>query len=251
MSFVDTFKDRYDSHDHSLRVLEILSGYDSFMDSLQVVADMGSGHGLDINWWATAETRDEYPQPYNFTCYAVDKDHSGNDYELPNLHKITGNFEERLLPRKVDLMWCHDAFQYGINPLATLKLWNEQMSINGMLVIIVPQTFNYRFNRLVNRVHDGCFFTYNICNLIYMLTVNGFDCKDSYMYKEPNDPWIHLAVYKTETPPMDPATTRWYDLVEKGMLHDSLAASVNKFGYLRQEDIILPWLDKQFYFAKD
>ena len=50
---------------------------------------------------------------------------------------------------------------------------------------------------------------------------------------------------------MDPATTRWYDLVEKGMLHDSLAASVNKFGYLRQEDIILPWLDKNFYFAKD
>ncbi len=248
----DNFANKLDSHDHSLRVLEIIAGYDSFMDSLQVVADMGCGEGLDLEWWATAVSRDDEPRPYNFTCYAVDKDLSRLEKDLPkNVFQFPGNFEEKLLPRSVDLMWCHDSFQYAINPLQTLKVWNEQMSVNGMLVLILPQTSNYQYNRFVNRVHDGCFFNYNVCNLLYMLAVNGFDCRDSYMYKAENDPWIHLAVYKSDIAPMDPTTTRWYDLADLGLLHDSIMASVNKFGHLRQEDIILPWLDKDFYFVRD
>ena len=249
---MDNFRDKYESHDHSLRVLDLISLYDSFMDSLTVIADMGCGAGLDINWWATAMTRDDPPVPYNYTCYAVDKDFSHLTDDLPsNVIKIQGNFEEKLLPRTVDVMWSHDSFQYALNPLQTLKNWNEQMSLNGMLVLVVPQTSNYQYNRHVNRVHDGCYFQYNVCNLMYMLAVNGFDCKDSYMYKAPNDPWIHLAVYKTDVPSMDPATTRWYDLIEQDLLHDSLVASINKHGHLRQEDIILPWLDKDWYFVKD
>ena len=246
----DEFKDKYESHDHSLRVLELLSTYDSFMDSLSVIADMGCGDGLDIQWWATAESRDDPPAPYNYTCYAIDKDVSKVDSHK-NIIPITGSFDDKLIPRKIDLLWSHNSFQYAINPLQTLKTWNEQMSVNGMLVIILPQTSNYQYNRFVNRVYDGCYFSYNVCNLLYMLAVNGFDCKDSYMYKAPNDPWVHLALYKTEVPPMDPLTTRWYDLMDKGLLHDSLAASVQKYGYLRQEDIILPWLDKNWYFVQD
>jgi trans-aconitate methyltransferase len=249
---MDNFRDKFEAHEHSLRVLELISLYDAFMDSLTVIADMGCGSGLDINWWATATSRDDPPVPYNYTCYAVDKDFSHLTDDLPgNVIKIQGNFEEKILPRTVDVMWSHDSFQYALNPLQTLKNWNEQMTVNGMLVLVVPQTSNYQYNRHVNRVYDGCFFQYNVCNLMYMLAVNGFDCKDSYMYKAPNDPWIHLAVYKTDVPPMDPATTRWYDLIEQDLLHDSLAASINKHGHLRQEDIILPWLDKDWYFVKD
>jgi len=247
----DEFKDKYHSHDHSMRVLDLISTYDSFMDSLTVIADMGAGAGLDINWWATAESRDDPPRPYNFECYAIDinVDQLGT---LPdNVIKIQSNFEIECVPKPVDLLWCHNAFQFALNPLQTLKIWNKQMTVNGMLVIILPQTSGHQYNRYVNRVHDCCYFNYNVCNLLYMLAVNGFDVRDSYMYKAPNDPWIHLAVYKSDIPPMDPATTRWYDLAEKGLLHDSLMASVNKYGYLRQEDIILPWLDKDWYFVKD
>lgn len=248
----DNFQNKYDSHDHSLRILELISLYDSFMDSLSVIADMGCGEGLDINWWATLESRDEPPVPYNYTCYAVDRDISKIGTNLPkNIIPIEGDFETKLLPRLVDLMWCHDAFQYATNPLGTLKNWNEQMNVNGMLVLILPQTSGHQYNRFVNRVHSGSYFNHNICNLLYMLAVSGFDCRDSYMYKAPNDPWIHLAVYKSVEPPMDPAKTTWYDLIEKNMLHDSLVASISKYGYLRQEDIILPFLDKQWYFVKD
>jgi hypothetical protein len=222
------------------------------MDSISTVADMGCGAGLDINWWATSETRDDPPTPHNYTCYAVDKDISKLDKDLPkNVIPIKGNFEEKILPNKVDLMWSHDSFQYALNPLQTLKVWNEQMNVNGMLVLIVPQTSNHQYNRFVNRVHSGCYINHNICNLIYMLAVNGFDCREAYMFKSQNDPWIHLAVYKSDIPPMDHATTTLYDLIEKNMFHDSIANSINKYGYLRQEDIVLPFLDRNIYFVKD
>lgn len=248
---MDTFPDKYYSHDHSLNILELISLYDSFMDSLTVIADMGCGAGLDIRWWATLESRDDPPVPYNYTCYAIDKDISQLDDMPKNVIPIQGNFEDKLMPRKIDLLWSHDAFQYAINPMATLKSWNEQMSDNGMLVLILPQTSNHQYNRYVSRVHSGCYYNHTVSHLLYMLAVNGFDCKDSYMYKAVNDPWIYLAVYKSSTPPMDPMTTTWYDLIEKDMLHPSLVASINKYGHLRQEDIILPFLDKQWYFVKD
>lgn len=249
---MDNFNNSEDSHDHSMRVLELISLYDDFMDSITVIADMGCGAGLDINWFATLCDRDETPQPYNYVCYGVDKDLSKMNKVLPpNLYTLEGNFEAPILPRKADLMWSHDAFQYATNPLGTLKLWNEQMNVNGMLAIVVPQSMSYSYNRYAVRTYDGCFFNYNACSLIYMLAVNGFDCKDSYFYKSPNDPWIHVAVYKSEHEPMDPAATKWYDLADKGLLHPSMEASINKFGHLRQEDILLPWLDRDFYFIKD
>jgi hypothetical protein len=82
-----------------------------------------------------------------------------------------------------------------------------------------------------------------------MLAVNGFDCNDAYFYKNVNNNWIHLAVYKS-IDPMDPRTNNLYHLSEKGLLNPSIFESLNQFGYVRQEDIIYPWLDKDFYLVK-
>jgi SAM-dependent methyltransferase len=251
---VDRFANIYDAHDHSLRVLEVITGYDAFLDSLTTVADMGCGTGLDMRWWATLETRDDEPAKYNYTCYAIDRDLSKFDYENlpPNIKPIEANFENKIeLEKTIDLLWCHDSFQYAVNPMQTLKNWNEMMTVNGMMIIMLPQTSGHEYNRFMHRVYNGHYFSHNICNLFYMLAVNGFDCRDSYMYKVENDPWIHLAVYKSDIPPMDPYTTTWNDLDEKGLLHKTLSNSIRSYGYLRQEDILLQWLDKQLYFVKD
>jgi hypothetical protein len=81
-----------------------------------------------------------------------------------------------------------------------------------------------------------------------MLAVNGFDCRDAYFYKNMQSNWINVAVYKSGEP-MDPASTSLFDLADKGLFNDSMVGSINSHGYLRQEDIIFTWLDKDFYQA--
>jgi SAM-dependent methyltransferase len=248
---MERFRNAYDSHDHSMQILELLYGYDSFLDSLSVVADMGCGAGLDTEWWATLETRDDPVEPHNYLVYAVDENLSKINKDilaLENVKPIQKNFEDdNLFPRKVDLMWSHDSFQYAVNPMQTLKRWNHAMSENGMLVMALPQSIHYLYNRMHNNTYSGCYYNHNITSLIYMLAVNGFDCKDAYFYKNMNDPWLYAAVYKSGVAPLDPRKTSWHDLAAADLINDSIKQSLNKNNYVRQEDILTTWLDKGFY----
>jgi SAM-dependent methyltransferase len=251
---MDQFRNPTESHAHSLNILKLLYEYDDFMDSLTVIADMGCGSGLDTEWWATLMDRQEPPEPHNYLCYAVDRDITRIDPEilkLGNIKAIQGNFEERVIPRQVDLMWCHDAFQYAIDPLKTLKVWNETMNVNGMLVLSIPMHESYQYNRMVTRSMSGSFYHYNLCNLMYMLAVNGFDCRDCFFHVEENSPWLYAAVYKSDVQPMNPLTTSWFDLAEKRLVNDSVIGCLNKYGHVRQEELIFTWLDKDFHFAKN
>lgn len=250
---MSVFKNPQESHAHSRDVLDMLYQYDSFMDSIQVVADMGCGAGLDIGWFAKLTTRDDPPLPHNYVCYAIDQNISQIDHEVlenTNLAALQGDYSTINLPRGVDLMWSHDSFQFSTAPLQTLAHWNKLMNINGMLVLSVPLHTTYSYDRLQTRSFSGCYYTYNICNLTYMLAVNGFDCRDCYTYMAPNYGWIHMAVYKSQAA-MDPASTSWFDLADKNLISDSAIASLNNYGHVRQEDLIFTWLDKDWRFAKN
>jgi len=239
---------------NSQETLNLLYEYDSFLDSIEVVADMGCGTGQDLKWWATLMTRDDPPEPHNYLCYAIDKNIKQLDasvLENTNIVAIEGNFETRLIPRQVDLIWCYNSFQYVTNPLGTLKVWNETMNVNGMLVLTVPQFQSYEYNRLKTRSISGCYYHYNICNLMYMLAVNGFDCRDCYFDMKENDPWIKAAVYKSEHAPMDPATTTWFDLADKHLVNDSVIQSLNKYSQVVQEELLFTWLDRDWRYAKN
>jgi SAM-dependent methyltransferase len=248
------FKNPEESHEHSLDVLNMLYQYDSFLDSLEVIADMGCGSGLDAQWWAQLTTRDDPPEPHDYIVYAVDKDISKiDDAILKQNHRILtfqNDFNVVALPRQVDLMWSHDSFQFSTNPLATLRHWNSLMNENGMLVLNVPMQTTYSYDRLQTRSFSGTYFTYNICNLTYMLAVNGFDCRDCYIYMAPNYGWIHFAVYKSRVP-FDHETTSLFDVADAGLLSDSAMSSLNKYGHLRQEELMFTWLDKDWRFAKN
>lgn len=236
---------------HSLSVLGTLYNYDTFLESLRTICDMGCGTGDDITWWATLETKDEPSRPYNYKCYAVDHDQRKLDQvpNLTNIIKICKDFSQPFaVPVSIDLLWSHDSLQYSTNPLETLRAWNEQMTVNGMLVLCIPQANGVEYNKYYARTYSGCYYNFTPTNLIYMLAVNGFDCADAYLLKKFNDPWIHIAVYKSNVAPMDPKQTSWLDLVETGLLHPSVANSIYKNGYLRQEEIVYPWLDKENYF---
>ncbi len=236
---------------HSLPILETIRQYDTFLESLRHVADLGCGDGEDIHWWATLENYNDPPEPYNFNCFAVDNnaDRLSRVPKLKNIHTIHDIFDRpNLFPVSIDLIWAHDSLQYSINPLETLRNWNSYMTVNGMLLLSVPQHTGIDYGRHYSKGYSGCYFHYNPINIIYMLAVNGFDCRDAYLLKKFQDPWINMAVYKTDIAPMDPLTTTWYDLIDKNLLHPTIVDSVNANGYLKQEEICMPWLDKELYF---
>ena len=81
-------------------------------------------------------------------------------------------------------------------------------------------------------------------SLIHTLAVSGFDCSSGSFLKNPTDPWLHAVVYKSEHAPMDPRTTSWYQLSELNLLPESAMRSIQRHGYPRQRDLLLPWLDK-------
>ena len=244
------FKNAYASHEHSLEILNMLYGYDSFLDNLKVIADMGCGQGLDALWWATLMTRDDPPKPHNYIVYAIDQDIRQLEPDvanLPNVFPLETNFEDAvILPRKADLIWAHDSFQYAREPFKCLANWKAQMNVNGMLVMAIPQT-TYSLNGRVNiENHNHQYYSYNILNMMYMLAISGFDCRDAYFYRKENTPWLYIGVYASEHDPL-PEQATWYDLADRNLINDSVINSVNKFGYAKLEDVVVSWFDKNLY----
>lgn len=244
-----TFRNSTYSHEHSLKILNNLTEYDSFLDSLQVIADMGCGAGLDANWWANLETRDDPPKPRDYMVYAIDQDISKLESGIRNtgnLRFIQADFEEPCTPRKVDLIWSHDSFQYSRNPFKCLSSWKSMLNENGMLLLIIPQTTYIENNRLVVSNYSYQYYSYNLLTLTYMLALSGFDTRDAFFYREPNSPWLYAAVYASHHDPVSDNAS-WHELAERGLINDTLIESVNKYGYARLEDVVVRWLDKDFY----
>ena len=242
------FKNLDSSHQHSKAVMTLIDQHEEFMDSIETMADFGCGAGIDLQWWANLEDHGDVPKPRNLQCYGVDitDQHWGIEHE--RITFIQGDFEKRLLPRKVDVIWCHDAFQYATNPLNTLRLWNEQINTNGMLYICVPMHINNVQGRWSMEAWNQEYFSWTPLSLIYALAVNGFDMRDAYMYKAPSDPWLHAVVFKSNLEPMDPKTTTWHDLSSAGLLHDTVMASIQTFGRPVQNHIVYPWLDHENHY---
>lgn len=247
------FSSAEDSHKHSLPVLESLHEFDDFMGSIRTMVDLGCGaDAKDLEWWARASTRDEKPAPLNIDCTGVDivpRLILSSKYR--NLRYQKQDFEDPIMAHKktYDVMWCHDSFQYVQSPLITLENWRRVCSKNGMLVIIVQQTTDTKFKNATIVQQDFCYHHWTVVSLMHALAVTGWDCRDGYFKKSPNDPWIYAVVYNSGKKPLPPKTTRWYDLVDQGLLPDSAVKSINKWGFLKQEDLILPWLDKSLNFV--
>ena len=91
------FRNPESSHEHSLEILNVIYGYDSFLDSLRVIADMGCGGGLDSKWFAELWTRDEPPEPRNYTVYAVDQNIKQIEPENTMLLVIPEKLDHRVL----------------------------------------------------------------------------------------------------------------------------------------------------------
>lgn len=243
-----TFRNAEESHKHSLEILNLLYEYDDFMESVGTVVDLGCGAGLDLEWWATRTTRDDEPKPLNIRCFGVDQQESlGLAKKYPSITYQRGNFEASdWCPKKTrfDVLWSHDAFQYAINPIETLKSWRAVSNTDAMLIMTVPETVSINRRMMSYTQSSGCYYHHSIVSLMHMLAITGWDCAAGFFRRRVGVPWIDLAVYKSSVEPLDPTTTTWYDLAEKNLIPKSAQDSIERHGFVRQEDLVVPWLDK-------
>ena len=241
-----TFIHPGDSHAHSLETLKQLHQYEDFINSISTVIDLGCGSGEDLEWWATLTTRDENPTPLNIRCTGVDL-----AAELPmatrynNVFFQSGDFENPIpsTPSGFDVLWCHNAFQYAHAPVATLSQWWHLASPGAMLYLAIPTTQRIHRNQLDYHLLSGCYYHYTMVSLIYMLATAGWDCGTGFFKQVPNDSWIHAVVYKSSHEPLDPKTTTWHKLSELELLPLSAVKSIQAHNYLRQQDLVIPWID--------
>jgi hypothetical protein len=76
-----------------------------------------------------------------------------------------------------------------------------------------------------------------------MLATAGWDCRGGFFKQTPADTWIHAVVYKSAHSPLDSKTSTWHTLSELKLLPESADRSIFSHNYLRQQDLVLPWID--------
>jgi SAM-dependent methyltransferase len=235
-----------DSHQHSLETLNQLYEYDDFMLSIRNMIDLGCGSGDDLVWWATRTTRDDIPQPLNIKCHGIDLGENSLAVEQhENITYQQSNFEDTLTVPDggFDILWCHDAFQYAINPIQTLSNWWHIASPGGMLSLTVPVTQQIHRRQLSYVLPNGHYYHYTMVSLMYMLATAGWDCGAGFFKQTLTEPWIHAVVYKSDQPPQNPRDSNWNTLVELNLLPQSAVKSIYAHSALRQQDLVIPWID--------
>ena len=230
-----------DLHPIAKRLFGYLEDYDDLMDSITRIADMGCGAGNDIHYFANLKTPEGAPR--NISCLGIDQDLKQFRLGTPkNLKLLQANFETVRLPDKQDVIWSFDSLSYCKSPLNALLNFRENLHDSGMLFITVPQYTSIVDNRLITVCLDGTQHDFNICNLMYLLALAGFDIKDGFYYKQANIPLVTAAVYKSESGPMD-ANTTWYNLLDQDLLPRFVANCVTQHGYPIAQKLILRWLN--------
>lgn len=242
----------HESFSNSLEILNELEGYSSFMESISTVCDMGCDDGKDLHWWATRELETDSGDiiPLNIKCTGIDL---ASSIALENQHKnikfVQADMENTGLDKKqFDVIYAHNVLQYAHSPLHTLGHWSDLARDNAMLILAVPESTTIERNKVVADQYSHEYYHWSLVGLIHMLAVNGWDCRDGFFKKERHNPWIYAAVYKQPNfQKLDYRKTSWFNLAERNLLLESAVNSINNFGYLRQQDLIITWLDKRVY----
>jgi len=242
-----SFTSQHLAHEHSQKnVLTDLYEYNEFMESISMMVDLGcQSEALDLQWWANAETNDDTHEPLGIKCIGVNQidklvvKHKGISFQRQDVQEFNKN------KKLFDVLWCYDVIQYLTHPYQALANWWHVAAQDAMMIIAVPQTTNVEFNMLEYNAQINHKYHFTMPMLIYMLAVNGWDCKSGFFKKHIGDPWMYAIVYRSNTEPMNPALTNLYNLAEEtDLLPESAVKSIHKYGMLRQRDLFLPWIDK-------
>jgi len=236
--------DSLQSHHHSLETLAVMHQYEDWIKNIKNVAVMGAGIGLDALWWADLKHSDGASYNINVTSVELNPD-ANNMVGHSNIKWIYSDFSTIELPSQ-DLIWCHNSFQYSLNPIGTLLHWYSLLRTDGMLCIQIPYRLGVNKSNNIDKVNyvvnPGIYFSHTISSLIVQLAATGFDCRDAHFQLDKHRGWINLAVYKTVNVP--DYTKNLYDLKNTMRLPASLDEIIESKGFFEETDLILQWIDR-------
>lgn len=233
----------------SLSVLNLLGQHHEFMETIKNIAVMEDPDGDDAVWWSDYRSDDDQKNSrYKIKSFCKKNQMRGAN-KRPNINLIECNMSNTgEKSNSFEIIWANNCFQKSVDPFATLRHWWDILKEDGMLCLSVPQS-NYidDLYRWKIQGYSGEYFSWNMVNLIQILATCGFDCRDGHFKQKKHDPYIWAAVYKSSTKPMDPETTTWYHLNEAKLTPASIDECINRFGYVKQEFLLVEWLDHSIY----
>jgi len=239
-----------ESHEHSLLTLELLNQFDNFMRSVNRVADLGCGSGLDSVWWATR--RDPAPPhvPRNYEVYPIDCDFKNLDKTVrlhKNIHATLCDYNNLTFEDKYfDVLWAHNSLQYSVNPLQTLIEWHRVLDTDGMIYLSVPYNVNRQYNKFSGKTETGQLYHFMPSNIIYLLALAGFDTSDARYCKLTGDSHFQIVAYKDGKGTLD-ISSSWYDIADTGRLDKSAEKFVHAKGYLDDYFLVGEWFTGSRY----
>lgn len=233
-----------ESHQHSLKTLNYLAQLDDYLSGINNIAVMGAGMGYDAVWWATLENSDG--RKYNFNVTAVEiAPPFGLKTANSGMHWIFEDFSTVQLPQQ-DIIWCHDALHYALNPIGTLFHWHKLLRQDGLLIVEMPYKLSINSHIEHNTVNvnmvSGMYHVYTMSSLIVQLASAGFDCRSANFQLDKESGWLRAAVYKSSDEPR--LYSSLYELKETGRLPYCLDARLDGIDNFSESDLMLEWIDR-------
>ena len=135
------------SHIHAINTLKILNRYQSYMDNIKNITDMGCGIGLDAFWFANLTKEDNTQRNIKVNALDINLDPARLPSH-PNIKYYKEDFNRTSIPIETqDLIWAHNSLQYSLSPLHTLMHWWALLKNDGMLFITIPYNFSVMNNK--------------------------------------------------------------------------------------------------------
>jgi len=233
---------------HSRKFLEQIYQQSELMTSIGTVLDIECGNGADTEWWATRMDYSETdPKPLDINVTAISRvveiNKQVKDLKNVNYMPTDTEFWQNLNGNKYDVIWCHNVLHKFTNFYDVLHQINSLQDVDGMLCITVPKIHNMFYGEPDYRLYPDCHTDINIVNLIYGLSLAGYDCRDAYFMQEKNSNLISAVVYKNSDITYNLNEVTPYDLMEMDRLPASMVTQLNKFGYISNKNLYLSWLD--------
>lgn len=229
--------------------LHDIGEHHSFMGNLRKVAVMNDPLGADSAWFSDYRSHPEQAKSQLTVTNFCTKDETRVVHKRDNITTSINDMSNTSFKNdSFDFIWAANALQKSTNPMETITHWWNILKQDGMLVIGVPQT-NYIDDlgrwQVINK--PGEYFNWNLINLIQVLAVCGFDCRDGHFKQKRHQDMIWAAVYKGTQQPLDPLDSSWYKLQELNLTPKTMDSSINRKGYPGWNDLKFNWLDGRVY----